>query len=185
MDDLYAELEKVWSERNKSKEKWLSSATSDSDQFSVALASTFRNSYFHGGMDNSSRSRFANRENVRLTSSSTYWASVESIDKSVSNYANARDLLYHWEHIDKGRVASVYAVFYVEKNFSDRNLEAVNSLLLTLSPKRLTQWSMVAVLRASFSAKHILPGWGIFLSAVKEELKDNDRRDRLLSGLED
>jgi hypothetical protein len=79
----------------------------------------------------------------------------------------------------------VYAVFYVEHNFSEMNLAAINSLLLSASPHRLTEWSMVALLRASFSAKHLLPGWSSFFEAVQEELKDNERAERLLLGLQD
>ncbi|WP_339480347.1 hypothetical protein [Pseudomonas sivasensis] len=93
------------------------------------------------------------------------------------------EMLYLWEHNDQGRMASAYAVYFVECNFSKNNLSAVNSLLLNASPERLTEWSMVAILRASFSAKAHLPAWSKFMVSVRERLKDNERLERLLVGL--
>jgi hypothetical protein len=107
------------------------------------------------------------------------------VESSLSNIKDARDLLYHWERNSNGRVASVYAVFFIEKNYAAQNLEAINSLLLSVSVKQLTEWSMVALLRSSFSAKHLLPAWNLFYESVKTQLEENPRRKRLLAGLDD
>jgi hypothetical protein len=93
------------------------------------------------------------------------------------------ELLYKWEHDKKGRVASAYVVYFVEQNFSRQNLSAINNLLLHISAERLTEWSMVAILRSSFSAKAYLPAWSMFMSSVRDRLKDNERLERLLVGL--
>lgn len=124
-------------------------------------------------------------ERDRLTSNTTFLWGLDEIDCTMSNHLNARDLLYHWEKEKNGRIASAYAVFFVEENFSSQNLEAINALLLTAAPSRLTEWSMVALLRSSFSAKHLLPGWLPFFLAVANELKDNARVSKLLAGLAD
>lgn len=101
----------------------------------------------------------------------------------MSDVSKTIEMLYQWEHNDQGRMASAYAVYFVECNFSNRNLSAVNSLLLNASTDRLTEWSMVAILRASFSARTHLPAWSGFMGAVRERLKDNERLERLLVGL--
>lgn len=124
------------------------------------------------------------KPSVRVSSNSTVHSMRESIEDTILDHVSARDMLYHWEKQDRGRLASVYAVYFVEKNFSMMNLEVINSLLLGAVPSRLTPWSMVALLRASYSARHLLPGWGVFYRAVKCELKDNERAPKLLMGLD-
>lgn len=129
-------------------------------------------------------SHYRPKSSVRVSSNSTFHSLRENIEDSISDHVAARDMLYHWEKQDKGRLASAYAVYFVEKNFSMMNLEVINSLLLAAAPKRLTPWSMVALLRASYSAKHLLPAWSIFYGFVKNELKDNERAPKLLAGLD-
>lgn len=124
------------------------------------------------------------RSSVRVANNNTILSQWNNVENTLADYTSARDLIYHWEKHGKGRLASVYAVYYVECNFSTMNLEAINSLLLAASPHRLTTWSMVALLRASYSAKHLLPGWEVFFDAVKEELKYNERAPSLLAGLD-
>ena len=124
------------------------------------------------------------KSSVRVSSNNTFHSLRESIEDTISDHVSARDMLYHWERQDKGRLASAYAVYFVEKNFSLMNLEVINSLLLAAAPERLTPWSMMALLRASYSAKHLLPGWALFYTSVKNELKDNERAPKLLAGLD-
>lgn len=112
-------------------------------------------------------------------------ALLESVDLTLGNHKKAQELLYHWESKHHGKMASVYAVFFIERNYASMNLEAINDLLLTASVKRLTEWSMVAMLRASFSAKHSLPAWDVFYDQVKYQLRDDPRVSRLLAGLDD
>ncbi|WP_460156303.1 hypothetical protein [Pseudomonas sp. S2_H10] len=101
----------------------------------------------------------------------------------ISNVENAIEVLYQWEHDKKGRLASAYAVHFVERNFSNRNLSAVNKLMLEASTDRLTEWSMVAILRASFSARDFLPAWPAFFESVKIRLADDEKIKQLLIGL--
>jgi hypothetical protein len=129
-------------------------------------------------------SHYRPKSAVRVSSNSTFHSLRESIEDSISDHVTARDMLYHWEKQDNGRLASAYAVYFVEKNFSLMNLEVINSLLLSAAPGRLTPWSMVALLRASYSAKHLLPAWPVFYGSVKNELKDNERAPKLLAGLD-
>ncbi|QXH96077.1 hypothetical protein HU749_006735 [Pseudomonas ogarae] len=126
----------------------------------------------------------AGKRSVRLSNNNTIFSEWDRIEDSLADYSSARDLLYYWEKHAKGRFASVFIVYFVEKNFSRMNLDVINSLLLTASPHRLTEWSMVALLRASYSAKHLLPGWLVFFEGVKKELKDNERAPKLLAGLD-
>ncbi|NNA50657.1 hypothetical protein [Pseudomonas lactis] len=111
--------------------------------------------------------------------------SAPHFDTGLDGFKEAQELLYHWERHRHGRIASAYAVFFVEKNCEAMNLNAINLLLLTISAKQLTQWSMIALLRASFSAKHVLPAWNGFYEEVKKQLDGNPRAVRLLAGLDD
>lgn len=121
----------------------------------------------------------------------TISSSLTDIETSAKPGAALQDLdstckmLYHWENHKQGRIASVYAVFFVEKNYAARNLEIINSLMIEVSTRHLTEWSMVAILRSSYSARHMLPAWKPFYRAVKEALAGNERAPRLLAGLED
>lgn len=117
--------------------------------------------------------------------SSTGIFCFEDSNTSLANVDTACRQLYFWEASKQGRLASVFAVIFVEKNFAAMNLEAINSLLLQISVKNLTEWSMVAILRASYSAKEKLPAWNIFYKSVKRALDGNERAPRLLAGLED
>ena len=113
--------------------------------------------------------------------------SVTSVDQEEAlgllDITSTIEMLYKWEREKKGRLASAYAVYFVESNFSKRNLSAINALMLNASVDRLTEWSMVAILRSSYSSRAVLPAWSLFLDAVKHRLKDNDRAERLLMGL--
>lgn len=126
----------------------------------------------------------SSKASVRVANNNTIFTEWSNIEDTLADYSSARDLIYHWEKHGKGRLASVYLVYFVEKNFSKMNLEVINSLLNSASPRRLTTWSMVALLRSSYSARHLLPGWLVFFNAVKEELKDNERAPKLLAGLD-
>lgn len=110
---------------------------------------------------------------------------VEDADDAIGlqDVTQAIEVLYKWEHDKKGRMASAYAVHFVESNFSKLNLSAVNSLLLNISPEKLTEWSMVALLRSSFSARSALPAWAPFHDSVRQCLKESDRLEKLLVGL--
>ncbi|WP_447742312.1 hypothetical protein [Pseudomonas laurentiana] len=118
-------------------------------------------------------------------------SSVTELDTNAQAGVALQDLdstckmLYHWESHKQGRIASVYAVFFIEKNYAARNLEVINSLMLEVSTRHLTEWSMVAILRSSYSARHMLPAWKTFYRAVKEALAGNERAPRLLAGLDD
>ncbi|MBI6794657.1 hypothetical protein [Pseudomonas syringae] len=175
----------LWVEGKLHSNSWRSASTSSCDE-SDAWRSALTKVYAH---KNAKVRRSGTNEffdSVQVTSSVTHYEHLPAThDGSLSDYESARNLLYHWEHHKRGRVASVYVVFFIEHNFSEMNLQAVNSLLLSVSPDRLTEWSMIALLRASYSAKHLLPGWSHFMDAVKEELRGNERAERLLFGLQD
>lgn len=185
MNDNIMFAEVIWGESGFRSNSWTVASTSVSDDAFNWQKSVVRTVHVHGDAQFRNLRGADVLDAVQVVSSVTHVEGHQLLDGSLSDFQNARDLLYHWEHNNKGRVASVYAVFYVEHNFSEMNLAAINSLLLSTSPHRLTEWSMIALLRASFSAKHMLPGWAGFFEAVKKELKNNDRAERLLFGLQE
>ncbi len=163
---------------------WLSAPPSDYlTKLEVLFASASGSDYTTNASALAGSLREVGRSRVRV-GNNTMLSRWDNCEDTLADYSSARDLIYHWEKHGKGRLASVYAVYFVESNFSKMNLEAINSLLSSASPHRLTTWSMVALLRASYSAKHLLPAWIVFFDAVKEELKNNERAPKLLAGLD-
>lgn len=97
---------------------------------------------------------------------------------------NTKDLIYSWEKGGNGRLASFYVVYFVEQNFRSRAYDQVNRLLAEVNPSLLTEWSMIALLRSSFSARFFLPAWSRLLFVVRERLDSQGKdSDRLLRGL--
>ena len=113
---------------------------------------------------------------------------VVSTDDSHSSVADdvqkTTALLYSWEHNGHGKLASFYAVYFVEQSFRMRAYEQVNRLLSEINVSHLTEWSMIALLRSSFSARACLPAWPKLLSSARNALIHQGKNpDRYLRGL--
>jgi len=104
--------------------------------------------------------------------------------RQTDDVERAKTLVYAWERGGHGKLASLYVVFFVEQSFRSRNLAQVNQLLADASVEYLTEWSMIALLRSSFSAKAALPAWSRFLANVRQALLQRGQDpNRLLRGL--
>lgn len=96
----------------------------------------------------------------------------------------ARDLICSWEKNGDGKLASFYAVFFVETGFRRREYKKINKLLSDIDVDDITEWSIVALLRSSFFARSYLPAWGGLLSAAREKLeREGKDAHRILRGL--
>nr|AAR06610.1 unknown [Aeromonas hydrophila] len=83
-----------------------------------------------------------------------------------------------------GRIASFYVVYFVEKSFRQREYERVNQLLHEIDVNEITEWSMIALLRSSFSARSFLPAWTHLREEVKDKLEaEGKNHKKLLRGL--
>lgn len=103
---------------------------------------------------------------------------------SIDEVKSATDIVYSWEHGGHGRLASFYVVFFVEQSFRSRAYAQVNRLLAEVDISLLTEWSMIALLRSSFTARSFLPAWPRLLSSVHERLEQQGKNpSRLLRGL--
>lgn len=103
---------------------------------------------------------------------------------AVSEAKRATDVITSWEQVGKGRLASFYVVYFIEQSFRLRAYEQVNRLLGEIDVAPLTEWSMIALLRASFSARTFLPAWPRLLGAVREKLQAEGKdTQKLLRGL--
>lgn len=81
-------------------------------------------------------------------------------------------------------MASFYAVYFVEQSFRLREYEQVNRLLHDVDVAELTEWSMIALLRSSFSARYFLPAWITLREEVKHKLEaEGKNHKKLLRGL--
>lgn len=107
----------------------------------------------------------------------------DSTPSAISSKTAAK-MISIWELSGQGKLASFYVVYYVEQSFKLREYKQVNSLLAEVDVKNLTEWSMIALLRSSFSARSFLPAWQDLLSSVRAKLQnDGKNTDRLLRGL--
>lgn len=103
---------------------------------------------------------------------------------SRSEVKKATELVYAWESQGNGKLASFYMVYFVEQSFRRRELEQVNRLLSEVELQHMTEWSMVALLRSSFSARAALPAWAKLLTSVRQTLQTRGKdSERLLRGL--
>ncbi|EKT4094626.1 hypothetical protein [Stenotrophomonas maltophilia] len=83
-----------------------------------------------------------------------------------------------------GRQASFFAVFIVEQSFRRRNYDHVNELLHSANPLKLTEWSLIALLRSSFSARRHLPAWDALLESTHSKFSHEGKNvEKLLRGL--
>lgn len=114
-----------------------------------------------------------------------YISGVE--DSSISKDSDAREakeLICSWEKNGEGKLASFYAVFFVETGFKHREYKKINQLLSDVDVDDVTEWSIVALLRSSFFARSYFPAWGRLLSAATEKLeKEGKDAHRILRGL--
>jgi len=89
-----------------------------------------------------------------------------------------KSAIYSYEHNGQGKFASFYAVFFVESSFRHRDYKKINELLSDIDINNVTEWSLVALLRSSFSARDYLPAWPKLLSAAKKKLDDEGKDTR-------
>ncbi|CAG4906384.1 hypothetical protein [Paraburkholderia saeva] len=94
------------------------------------------------------------------------------------------EIVSSWERSGNGQYASFYVVYFVEQSFRLRAYEQVNRLLEEIDIAPLTEWSLIALLRSSFSARSFLPAWPRLLMAVHEKLQAQGKdTKKLLRGL--
>lgn len=91
--------------------------------------------------------------------------------------------------LDRGatpRSASKFLISRIELYFSQRNLQAVNDLLVAFDPSTHSHWPSTAIVRSTFRARHLLPAWRSAFDKTKAALVQKDLPWRsLLVGLID
>lgn len=90
-----------------------------------------------------------------------------------------------FEKSGQGKVAARVILRFVEQNFASRDLIAVSNFLQALDASALSPWSIVAVLRSTFRARHVMPGWQAFLDQARAELSlRQEPVEKILYGLD-
>lgn len=81
--------------------------------------------------------------------------------------------LIRYELNNEGRKASVYTVIIIDHWFDQCEYENVNSFLsiMLVDINYLTKWSIVSLLRSTYSAKDLLPSWQDFYEKSYEVLE--------------
>lgn len=94
------------------------------------------------------------------------------------------EMVVSLEKNNLGKLASFYVVYFVEKSFRQCEYERVNQLLYEIDVNEITEWSMIALLRSSFSARSFLPAWTHLREEVRDKLEaEGKNHKKLLRGL--
>lgn len=103
---------------------------------------------------------------------------------SLLDAVEAADKIAVWEKSGQERLASFFAVYFVERSHKHLAFEVINKLLLRSDVDKLSAWSLVALLRSSFPARKFLPAWEPLLDAVRRKLDDSgENAAKILRGL--
>ncbi|KUE88922.1 hypothetical protein ASL20_09895 [Cupriavidus necator] len=90
-----------------------------------------------------------------------------------------------FEASHQGKMAARVILRFVEQSFASRDLIAVSKFVEGLDAAKLSGWSMVAVLRSTFRARHVMPGWRSFLDTAREVLTAREEPvEKILYGLD-
>lgn len=105
---------------------------------------------------------------------------IRHLDASI---INAR--IYRLERLNRGVESSVYTVFSMDRLMRNNDLSEINRVFESADVSQLTEWSMVALLRSTFSIRRHLPAWRLFYHKVNDKLTHDERPvKRLLFGLQ-
>lgn len=85
--------------------------------------------------------------------------------------------IFYLERYKKKIYTSAYIVFWIEKLFDNYELNKINTVLLDINIKFLEEWSIVALLRSTYSAKSHLPAWNDFYNNSKSYLEYLGKED--------
>lgn len=103
---------------------------------------------------------------------------------SLEDVEEASHKLATLEHSGNGRVASFFAVYFIERSHKYRAYEAINKLLEDADVDELSPWSLVALLRSSFPLRKYLPAWPPLLEQVRGKLENSgEDAAKILRGL--
>ncbi|WP_156437284.1 MULTISPECIES: hypothetical protein [unclassified Burkholderia] len=129
-----------------------------------------------------------------LKSAVTIWSSVLTIDASgaessetamFSELSRAKGVVASYEKAGRPQLASFYLVYFIEQSFRHRSYAMINRLLKEAEVKELTEYSIIAMLRSSFSARQHLPAWRGLLNSARRELDNRGHNAaKLLRGLD-
>ena len=103
----------------------------------------------------------------------------------LSELNRTKGVVANFEKSGRAQLASFYLVFFIEQSFRHRSYAMVNRLLDEAEVRELTEYSIIAMLRSSFSARQHLPAWRRLLDSARQELDVRGHNaSRLLRGLD-
>ena len=124
--------------------------------------------------------------------SKPFWYKNDNTNEERNEYGlnpRAVSFLAFVSELDKGatpRSASSFLISRIELYFSQRNIQAVNDLLVAFDPSAHSHWPSTAIVRSTFRARHLLPAWRNAFDKTKAALVQKDLPWRtLLAGLID
>lgn len=82
-----------------------------------------------------------------------------------------KNTIYELEALD-GSLASTYVTCLMESMLDENDISSIDNLLETIDIDKLTNWCMVALLRTTFSSKHLLSNWKPFYESTYKVLTD-------------
>jgi len=112
------------------------------------------------------------------------WLGAAGTDHTSDRIRFAIFQVNEFEKSGQGKIAARMILRFVEKNFAARDLIAISTFLRAMDAATLSPWSIVAVLRSTFRARHIMPGWKAFLDQARDVLAArHEPVEKILYGL--
>lgn len=94
--------------------------------------------------------------------------------------------VYALEESERHREATQVIMRYIETNFSESNLSAVNIMLELADLNKLSKRSIGGLVRISARAKNHLPAWsGVYREAKVVLTRNGDDVERIMVGIRD
>lgn len=94
--------------------------------------------------------------------------------------------LYALEEAGKHREAAKLIFEFIESNFASLSLDKINSLIEMISLERLSEWSIVGIVRSTYRARHVLGLWkNLYQNARRELHSKGHDANKLLIGIQE
>lgn len=129
--------------------------------------------YFGKQVSNSSLTDF----NRFKTSGEHIFSEFFKKDLTNFNIRSHEKNIFYLERYKKKIYTSAYIVFWIEKLFDNYELNKINTVLSDIDIQFLEEWSIVALLRSTYSAKSHLPAWNDFYNNSKSYLEYLGKED--------
>jgi len=123
--------------------------------------------------------RFVTTKNCIYSKKYSYYYNCDTL-----SLKDNENFIFYIEKYQRKIFTSIYIVFWINSLFQKNQYYEVNFILSEINLNFLDEWSIVALLRSTYSVSDTLPAWNRFLEKSMEHLKSkNKNAEKILLGL--